>query len=454
MTCVLIKKKNARKKNYILAVAYLSLLFLPVFANAQIFSQTSTSSGAIIVQKLPLGSVGFPLSLFVDIPAGTTGFIESFDFVFEGRGSGNTGISIRILEFNDPNYLTPTTTISTDYVFDEIRSCNFVTAGSLRQKYNFGFAKDIFTAGSLTATSSFFMREDRFYRLQLFECAGNFFDTTDPAKVFGSGVATTTGCWLGDEPNQTFNTCANAGLDYPFLVLNEFVGNTGVIQIIEPTAGTTTATTTVNVIVDLFNNGNADVLTLFVDNRVTNQQVIIDPFDFAISGGFVTVDVDIELPTGSYTLRAVTFNTTTGSQFGNVVRVDFNVISNQFLEVFGVDITDVDDLITLATTTCSFTNITGCFQNALVFAFVPAESSFDRFITLKDQLINKPPFGYFALLATGLSGLNATSSSAFVLATEDNITNAIFTPLKTGLSWILFVFFGVYLYKRVVTIQL
>ena len=449
------KKTNARKKNYILAFLFLALVFIPHLAGAQVFSQTSTSSGAIVPQLLPLSNEGFGIDLFIDIPFGTTGFIESFDFFFSGKPSaGSTGVQVVILEFDDPNYLTPTTTITTDYVFDDIRSCDFVTVGSLPALYSLDVAKDRFSAGGLTATSSFFMRADRGYRIQLQDCFANFFNGTAPANIFGSGVATTTGCWLGDDGNGTLRTCADSGLDYPFMVLNEFTGNTTVLEILEPTAGTTTATTTVNVVVDLFNNGNADVITLFVDNRVTNQQVPIFPFDFSITAGFVTFDTDIELPTGSYTLRAVLFNTVTGSQHGNVERVDFNVISNEFLEVFGVDITDVDDLITLATTTCSITNLSGCFQNALVFAFVPAESSFDRFITLKDQLINKPPFGYFALLADGLSGLNATSSSAFTLATEDNITNVIFDPIKTGLSWLLFVFFGVWLYKRVVTIQL
>lgn len=437
-----------------MAVAFLSLFLIPYIANGQIFSQTSTSSGGIILHD-PISNVGFSINAFFDLPAGTTGFVESFDFFAGSNSLGNTGIQFLIFEFPDPDFLTATATDIGFYTENAIdNSCQYISQGAIPQQYNVGFSKDRFSIGGLEATSSVFLRSDRFYRIEMSDCQASFFNGTTPPELFGSGGTSTLNCWLGDDPNGTLNTCANAGLGFPFMVINEFSGNTGVTEIVQPTAGTTTATTTVNVIVDLFNSGSADVLTLFVDDRVTNQQVIIDPFDFAISGGFVTVDVDIELPTGSYTLRAVTFNTVTGSQFGNVLRVDFNVINNEFLEVFGVDITDVDDLITLATTTCSFTNITGCFQNALVFAFVPAESSFDRFITLKDQLINKPPFGYFALLANGLSGLNSTSSPAFTLATEDNITNAIFTPLKTGLSFILFVFFGVWLYKRVIAIQL
>ena len=449
------KKTNARKKNYILAFLFLALVSIPSVAGAQIFSQTSTSSGAIVPQLLPLSNEGFGIDLFFDVPFGTTGFIESFDFFFSGKPSaGSTGVSVIILEFEDPNFLTPTTTITTDYVIDDIRSCNFIPVGSLPALYSLGVAKDRFSPGGLTATSSFFMRADRGYRIELQDCFANFFNGTAPANIFGSGVATTTGCWLGDDPNGTLRTCADSGLDYPFLIMNEFSGNTTVNEIIAPTAGTTTATTTVNVIVDFFNSGNADVITLFIDDRVTGQQVPIFPFDFAVTGGFGTFDDNIELPEGSFTLRTGLFNTVTGSQHGNILRVDFNVISNQVEEVFGVDIFDTEDLLNLATSTCGITNLSGCFQNALVFAFVPSEASFDRFITLKDSLINKPPFGYFALLAGGLSALNSTSSPAFVLATEDNIVTTIFDPVKTGLNWLLWVFFGVYLYKRVIAIQL
>jgi hypothetical protein len=222
-----------------------------------------------------------------------------------------------------------------------------------------------------------------------------------------------------------------------------------VIQIIEPTQATTTATTTVDIEIDYFNNGNADVLTLFLWDRVTNQQVILPVFDFPINIGLDTATTTLEIVEGSYTLQAVLFATSTGTQFGNIVGIDFNVITDKIAEIFGVNIYDPDDLLLLATTTCSITNLSGCFQNALIFAFVPSVDSFDKFIELKDLVIKKPPFGYFALLVGGLTGINATSSPAFTLASEDNITTNIFDPIKTGLTWLLWFAFGIWLYRRV-----
>jgi len=242
-------------------------------------------------------------------------------------------------------------------------------------------------------------------------------------------------------------------VDLWFRIITQTISS-GVIQIIEPTQATTTTTTTVDIEVDYFNSGNADVLTLFLWNRVTSQQVILPVFDFPINVGFDTATTTLDIAEGSYTLQAILVNSSTGTQFGSIVDVDFNVISDVVSEIFGVDIYDPDDLLFLATTTCSIFNITGCFQNAMIFVFIPSIESFDKFIELKDLVVRKPPFGYFALLVGGLSGINSTSTPAFTLATEDNITTNIFDPIRTGLTWLLWFGFGIWLYKRVKNLAL
>ncbi len=255
-----------------------------------------------------------------------------------------------------------------------------------------------------------------------------------------------------------FGDCLPTGsctpvIDLWFRVITQTL-STGVIEIIEPESGTTTPTNTVPVEVDYYNSGNADVLTLFLYDRVTNQQVALPVFDIPITAGFGTATIILDINEGSYTLQTVLLNTTTGSQFGSVESIDFHVIADKVSEIFGVDIYDPNDLLLLATSTCGLTNLTGCFQNALVFAFVPAIDSFDKFITLKDSLINKPPFGYFALLANELNNINSSTTPAFALASEDNIQTNIFDPIKIGLTWVLWFAFGIWLYKRVRDIRL
>ncbi len=428
------KKQNAQKKNYMLAVAFLSLFLIPHFANATIQVSQPVTDGA----EFNSAQVrhGFKFTVDNDFT------LKAINILGDLEANG-TPVFLNV----DDKFLCLDNTFQfscgTYFQFTDL-----VQHSSTSTLYATSTGSAVLTAGEyivhVTASPS-----NRQWIGTSFDVAtGTAFGRVQIIGDFSSFLEKPAD--LGD---VTFAICDDVICALSTTTVSGQI--TTVLDIIEPTAGTTTATTTVNVIVDLFNdNGEADVLTLFVDDRVTSQQVPIFPFDFSITSGFVTKDIDIVLPTGSFTLRAVLFNTVTGSQHGNVKRVDFNVINDEFTEVFGADITDVDDLLNLATTTCSITNLSGCFQNALVFAFVPAESSFDRFITLKDQLVNKPPFGYFALLASGLSGLNSTSTPAFALATEDNIVTTIFDPIKTGLSWLLWVFFGVWLYKRVIAIAL
>ena len=132
----------------------------------------------------------------------------------------------------------------------------------------------------------------------------------------------------------------------------------------------------------------------------------------------------------------------------------FFIITDPYASTTQKDPFDESFAFNLATSTCDFFNITGCFQNALVFAFVPSESVFNGFLALKDEIQNKPPFGYIAILITAFNDVSSETSPAFTLASENNITDSIFTPIKTGLAWILWFAFGIWLYKRVRSIDI
>lgn len=103
---------------------------------------------------------------------------------------------------------------------------------------------------------------------------------------------------------------------------------------------------------------------------------------------------------------------------------------------------------------CGLTAITGCFVNAFQWAFVPPSTAFDSFATLKDEIKNKPPFGYFTSAVNTFETLNASATPAFALASVAPINALIFTPIRTGLSWLI-VFAGLlWLYKRLTHIQI
>lgn len=122
----------------------------------------------------------------------------------------------------------------------------------------------------------------------------------------------------------------------------------------------------------------------------------------------------------------------------------FTVGSNPYPSMFG---TTTENIYQLATSTCGITNISGCFQNAIVWAFYPSQGSLAQFVTLKDEVIKKPPFGYFALISTTLNTLSAEGVPLFSLATSTGVMTNIFTPLRTGLSMAIWLLFGVWCIK-------
>jgi hypothetical protein len=97
----------------------------------------------------------------------------------------------------------------------------------------------------------------------------------------------------------------------------------------------------------------------------------------------------------------------------------------------------------------------GCyFSNALSWAFIPSSTVFDKYIQLKDDIKNKPPFGYFTSAYDALFAFSSTSAPAFALASSSPITALVFTPLRTGLSWLILIAGLYWLYKRLTDITI
>lgn len=83
------------------------------------------------------------------------------------------------------------------------------------------------------------------------------------------------------------------------------------------------------------------------------------------------------------------------------------------------------------------------FCNMLVWLFVP-NGSIDAFSGLGGAIKYKPPFGYFFAYYDEYSNLT-TTTPAVSLESVDAIQDNIFDPVKTGLSYILWLFCGLYI---------
>jgi len=105
--------------------------------------------------------------------------------------------------------------------------------------------------------------------------------------------------------------------------------------------------------------------------------------------------------------------------------------------------------MTLPAGTCENLDVfAGALCKVITFLFVPTSGSLNQFSNLKDIIATKPPFGYFTSIKGYLSNLSSTSTPAFVLTPE--IANIpLFNTIKTGLIWILWLFFGIFVIKRI-----
>lgn len=96
-------------------------------------------------------------------------------------------------------------------------------------------------------------------------------------------------------------------------------------------------------------------------------------------------------------------------------------------------------------TQTDFGIIGNTFRDVGIFLFSPSSASLNQFNTLGSLLQNKPPIGYFTALKSSFTGI--ASGSATVSIGIGGF-HAIFDPLRTGLIWLLWIFYLIFLLKR------
>jgi len=86
---------------------------------------------------------------------------------------------------------------------------------------------------------------------------------------------------------------------------------------------------------------------------------------------------------------------------------------------------------------------------ALTWLMIPSQSSIDRFSNLWEAIKNKPPMGYAVSTISAFSGLNSSADPVFNIDLPEAVTANIFTPIRTGLNWILWLMFGGWLLYKI-----
>lgn len=164
---------------------------------------------------------------------------------------------------------------------------------------------------------------------------------------------------------------------------------------------------------------------------------------------------------GAYQLQAFLLNSTNGNETfsgasatgaNNLGVSQFAVVSNPLPGMIGTS--TLAGTYSLATSTCSIANISGCFQNAIVWALYPSQSSLTAVAQGGAAIKNKPPFGYLFVNIAAIQALNASGTPPVALAASAPITTYIFHPIDVGLGSLMFFFFGVWFFLRVRNIAL
>lgn len=194
---------------------------------------------------------------------------------------------------------------------------------------------------------------------------------------------------------------------------------------------------TINVLADGFFNdtqvGDGRRLILPLSDGNFSQNV---PVEYSQGGGF---------PDGNYigfvnfyniNINGLTFSYTN-------VTVEFEISGGIVISSTVIDILDGENLDDIEYENCSITNLSGCFQNAMIYVFVPDSDSLDRFTTLYERIETKPPFGYVTSLRNSLDGVTTGTSSAFTFGTIP-LQNEVFDPFKALLAiglWVIYAFY-------------
>ena len=245
------------------------------------------------------------------------------------------------------------------------------------------------------------------------------------------------------------------------------------IDSISPANASTTASTAVAIKIGYYVNAATDPninTVAFQLYDITNYNATgVYATSSATTGALSTFTDNLTLVSGhAYTLQAYLLNTggnyaevdgtaqTTGTSLTEIGVSEFYVGSNPFPAGTGLQSSPANSTTTysLATSTCSFTSVAGCFQNALVWALFPSQGMLTAVAQGGSAVKNKPPFGYLFVNIAAIQALNASGTPPVVLAAMAPITLYIFHPADVGLASIIFFCFGVWFFLRVRHIEL
>ncbi|MHA1297371.1 MAG: hypothetical protein ACTSPH_12290, partial [Promethearchaeota archaeon] len=199
-------------------------------------------------------------------------------------------------------------------------------------------------------------------------------------------------------------------------------------------------------------SGSYSIKIDYFDYSDTNI-IFTDEAGLSISSEALDLDFDIlksNLLIGGHNYNATAF----------LLDIQRNVLSQTSIDfTAGFGLYDNWDYIvdaptstsTVFTMTCDETS--NFFENSLchlaVFLFMPADDVLANFYTLWDTIKGKAPMGYITSAIDEYQDFSNSTSTIFILQQIPAVNTKVFNPLKTGIAWVLWFSFGIFIIKRI-----
>ena len=208
---------------------------------------------------------------------------------------------------------------------------------------------------------------------------------------------------------------------------------------------------------DIYPGLTAGHLQVTVDREDTGgNQIFASSTDTLTYGSTATwnATTTLTLPAGSYSEDWSLWDTTGQYVIAhNTLPIRFAVDQNPWPWLIGATSTNPADIKVLATSTCDYLHLQGCFQNALVWAFVPSAESLQNLSQAGDQIMLAPPVGYVTQYRLAFASTSASGTPPWVvpLPTSSALYLQLVQPLRTGVAAVLIMILCFSMYRQIRT---
>jgi len=100
----------------------------------------------------------------------------------------------------------------------------------------------------------------------------------------------------------------------------------------------------------------------------------------------------------------------------------------------------------------------GLFSKSICYVFkytlFPSGSTLEAYSDLRDDLSNKPPFGYFSLVSSAINDINFSATSSSSTVDLSNLNAPFFSVIKEVIQYLLWILFVFWLFSKIREINL